>query len=73
MGRRSELFDINSDLLMATSSMRKLRAMDVKARKSKALARLKPKYTQDIKEIDLLLETIVLSRKILKGLPKAVQ
>ena len=73
MGRKWNLVGVNVGLLDATKALRELRAIDVKARKSKTLARLKPKFTQDIKEIDLLLETIVLSRKILKGLPKAVQ
>jgi len=73
MGRKWNLIAANTDLLLATKVLRNLRTQDVKARKSKALARLKPKFTADIKQIDLLLETIVLARKILKGLPKAVQ
>jgi len=73
LGRKDYLLVSNSGLLDATTALRRLRAKDVKNRKAKLLARLKPKFTQDIKEIDLLLETIVLARKILRGLPKAVQ
>ena len=73
MGRKMELEFIDADLLNASTALRTLRGLDVKARKSKTKARLKPKYTTDIDRIDLLIETIVISRKILKGLPKAVQ
>ena len=73
MGRKWPLIAANTSLLNATKALKVLRAHDVKSRKSKALARLKPKYTADIERVDLLLETIVLARKILKGLPKAVQ
>ena len=73
MGRKNDLEFINNDLLNASRGLRDLRAIDVKARKSKARASLKPKFTADIVNIDLLLDTIVLSRKILKGLPKSVQ
>ncbi len=73
MGRKWPLIAANGSLLAAIKDLKTLRAHDVKSRKSKALARLKPKYTADIKQIDLLLSTIILARKILKGLPKAVQ
>ena len=73
MGRKWPLIAANTSLLTATKVLRTLRAHSVKARKSRLQPRLKPKYTADIKQIDLLLETIVLARKIAKGLPKAVQ
>jgi len=73
MGRKNFLSAINIDLLDASRALRYIRALDVKARKSKSKARLKPKFTADIERIDLLLETIILSRKILVGLPKSVQ
>ena len=65
MGRKWNLVAVNVALLDATNALRTLRADDVKARKSKSRASLKPKFTADIDKIDLLLETIVISRKIL--------
>jgi len=73
MGRKGNLKFADDALLDATTFLREIRVIDVGNRKSKALARLKPKYTADIKKLDLLLTTIVTARKLLKRLPKAVQ
>jgi len=73
MGRKNLLFVVDDDLLSSLISLRGLRATDVANRKSKRLARLKPKYTADIKNLDLLITTLVAARKLLRALPKAVQ
>ncbi len=73
MGRKESLKAVNHDLLDITSDLRHIRALNVKARKSKGLARLKPKYTVDIGRIDLVLDVIVSARKLVRSLPKAVQ
>ena len=73
MGRRINLEVGAYKLLLITNELREIRKADVKARKSKGLARLKPKYTKDIKRLDLLITTLVTARKILRGLPRAVQ
>lgn len=69
---RINLVLADRDIVHALKKLRILRAADVKSRKSKSLARLKPKYTSDIKTLDLLLTTLVLARKILRALPKSV-
>ena len=73
MGRKIELAILNNDLLNGTSALRVIRRQDVKARKSKLLARLKPKFTADIAKLDLLIDTLVAARKLVKVIPKAVQ
>jgi len=73
LGRKESLTMINHDLLDIATDLRHIRSLDVKARKSRGLARLKPKYTADIDRIDLLLDVIVSARKLVRGMPKAVQ
>lgn len=73
MGRKTALMSIEDDMAIAVLSLRGLRALDVKARKSRDKQRLKPKYTADIKTLDLLITTLVTARRILRSLPKAVQ
>ena len=73
MGRKESLKAANTDLLDIMDYLRFVRTLDVKARKSRKLARLKPKYTADIATIDLILASLVVVRKLLRTLPKAVQ
>ena len=73
MGRKESLKFADEGLLDSTNLLRAIRVIDVGNRKAKSLARLKPKYTVDIKRLDLLLSTLVTARKLLRSLPKAVQ
>lgn len=73
MGRKLFLNTADDLLLDVTGILRLLKSRDITARRSKAKPRLKPKFTVDIKKIDLLTDTIVTARKLLRSLPKAVQ
>jgi hypothetical protein len=71
--RQQELNHLNNGIDEVIRSLNNIKAFDIKARKAKDKAKLKPKYTSDIDKINVYLEWSKSLKHSFRKLPKSVQ